>query len=185
MTGRQGRTRKQLLDDLKEKRRYWKWKEEALDRTVWRTRFGRGYGPVVRQTTEWKEYIYIYIYICIWQTSGVSYPHPNKTHKLHINTGPQTISFRVSAQKRVDLNPSDLYLWGHLGSLVYAAPIANKETLHQSIFCVKTFATDPGHFKVCDSPWPDTSKRELIQEEDILSICSELWLEKQYELNSY
>jgi hypothetical protein len=28
-------------------------KDEALDRTVWRTRFGRGYGPVVRQTTEW------------------------------------------------------------------------------------------------------------------------------------
>jgi hypothetical protein len=28
-------------------------KEEALDRTQWRTRFGRGYGPEVRQTTEW------------------------------------------------------------------------------------------------------------------------------------
>jgi hypothetical protein len=28
-------------------------KEEALDRTLWRTRFGRGYGPVVKQTTEW------------------------------------------------------------------------------------------------------------------------------------
>jgi len=28
-------------------------KVEALDRTLWRTRFGRGYGPVVRQTTEW------------------------------------------------------------------------------------------------------------------------------------
>jgi hypothetical protein len=28
-------------------------KEEALDRTLWRTRFGRGYGPVVRQTIEW------------------------------------------------------------------------------------------------------------------------------------
>jgi len=26
-------------------------KEEALDRTVWRARFGRGFGPVVRQTT--------------------------------------------------------------------------------------------------------------------------------------
>jgi hypothetical protein len=38
--------------DLKEKRRYWKLKEEALDRTLWRTSFGRGYGPVVRQTTE-------------------------------------------------------------------------------------------------------------------------------------
>jgi hypothetical protein len=51
MTGRRGRRRKQLLDDLKEKRRYWKLKEEALDRTLWRTRFGRGYGPVVRQAT--------------------------------------------------------------------------------------------------------------------------------------
>jgi hypothetical protein len=50
MTGRRGRRRKQLLDDLKEKRGYWKLKEEALDRTLWRTRFGRGYEPVVRQT---------------------------------------------------------------------------------------------------------------------------------------
>jgi hypothetical protein len=39
MTGRRGRRRKQLLDDLKEKRRYCKLKEEALDRTLWRTRF--------------------------------------------------------------------------------------------------------------------------------------------------
>jgi hypothetical protein len=52
MTGRQGRRRKQLLDDLKEKKRYGKLKEEALDRTLWRSRFGRGYGPVVRQTAE-------------------------------------------------------------------------------------------------------------------------------------
>jgi hypothetical protein len=52
VTGRQGRRRKQLLDDLKEKRIYWKLKEEALDRILWRTRFERGYGPVVRQTTE-------------------------------------------------------------------------------------------------------------------------------------
>jgi hypothetical protein len=51
MTGRRGRRPMQLLDDLKEKRRYWKLKEEALDFTLWRTRFGRGYGPVVRQTT--------------------------------------------------------------------------------------------------------------------------------------
>jgi hypothetical protein len=28
-------------------------KEEALDRTVWRAGFGRGFGPVVRQTVEW------------------------------------------------------------------------------------------------------------------------------------
>ena len=33
MTERQGRRRMQIFDDLKEKRRYWKLKEEALDRT--------------------------------------------------------------------------------------------------------------------------------------------------------
>jgi hypothetical protein len=39
MTGRRGRRRKQLLDNLKEKRSYWKLKEEALDCTLGRTRF--------------------------------------------------------------------------------------------------------------------------------------------------
>ena len=53
VTGRQGRRRRKLLDDLKERRRYSHLKEEALDRTMWRARFGRGFGPVVRQTTEW------------------------------------------------------------------------------------------------------------------------------------
>jgi hypothetical protein len=41
-----------LLDDLREKREYRTLKDEALDRTVWRTGFGREYGPVVRQTAE-------------------------------------------------------------------------------------------------------------------------------------
>jgi hypothetical protein len=49
VTGRRGRRRKKPLDNLKEKRLYWKLKQEALDRTVWRTGFGRGCGPVVRQ----------------------------------------------------------------------------------------------------------------------------------------
>ena len=51
MTGRQGRRRKQLLGNLKETTGYWKLKEEALDPTVWRTDFGRGCGPIVRQTS--------------------------------------------------------------------------------------------------------------------------------------
>ena len=50
--GRRGRRRRKLLDDLKERRGYSHLKEEALDRTTWRARFGRGFGPVVRQTTE-------------------------------------------------------------------------------------------------------------------------------------
>jgi len=35
VTGRRGRRRKQLLNDLKETREYWKLKEEAPDRTLW------------------------------------------------------------------------------------------------------------------------------------------------------
>ena len=50
--GRQGRRSKQLLDDLKETTGYWKLKEEALDRTVWRSRFEKCNTPVLRQTTE-------------------------------------------------------------------------------------------------------------------------------------
>ena len=52
VTGRQGRRRRKLLDDLKETRGYFHLEEEALDRTMWRARFGRGFGPVVRQTTK-------------------------------------------------------------------------------------------------------------------------------------
>ena len=52
VTGRRGRRRRQLLDDLKEKIGYYHLKEEALDRPMWRARFVRCFGPVVRQTTE-------------------------------------------------------------------------------------------------------------------------------------
>jgi len=52
VTGRRGRRRTKLLDDLKERRGYCHLKEEALDRTMWRARFGRGFGPVVRQTAK-------------------------------------------------------------------------------------------------------------------------------------
>jgi hypothetical protein len=52
VTGRQGRRRTKLLDDLKERRGHSHLKEEALDRTIWRARFGRGFGRVVRQATK-------------------------------------------------------------------------------------------------------------------------------------
>ena len=53
VTGRLGTRRRKLLDDLQERRGYSHLKEEALDRTMWRARFGRGFGPVVRQNTNW------------------------------------------------------------------------------------------------------------------------------------
>jgi len=48
VTGRRGRRRRKLLDDLKERRGYSNFKEEALDRSMWRAGFGRGFGPVIR-----------------------------------------------------------------------------------------------------------------------------------------
>ena len=47
VTGRRGRRRRKLLDDLQERRGYCHLQEEALDR-VERSGFGRGCGPVVR-----------------------------------------------------------------------------------------------------------------------------------------
>jgi len=49
VTGRRGRRHRQLLEDLKERRGYFHMKEEALNRTMWRGRFGKGFGLVVRQ----------------------------------------------------------------------------------------------------------------------------------------
>jgi len=50
VTGRRGRRRKQLLNDLKEIGEYWKLQEELLAHPQWRTRHGRYYGSALRQT---------------------------------------------------------------------------------------------------------------------------------------
>jgi len=52
VTGRRGRRRRKLLDDFKESRGYSHLKKEALNCTMWRARFGKGFRPVVRQTTK-------------------------------------------------------------------------------------------------------------------------------------
>jgi len=57
VTGGRGRRRKQLLDDPFETTGHSKLKQEELNHTLWRPRFGRGYGLVVRQTAKWMEAI--------------------------------------------------------------------------------------------------------------------------------
>ena len=47
MTRTEGRRRKWLLDDLKETKCYWNLEQEALYRTLWRTRFVRVYVSVL------------------------------------------------------------------------------------------------------------------------------------------
>jgi hypothetical protein len=74
VTGKRGRIRK-LLDDLKERRGYCHLKEEALDRTMWKARFGRGYGPVVRQNTERKRNCSLNdVYHKLVMPNGMPYP---------------------------------------------------------------------------------------------------------------
>ena len=77
VTGRRGSRRRKLLDNLKERRGYSHLKEEALDRTMWRARFGRGFGPVVRQTSKWMKLhplvkIEKYMLLLILTDSGVN-----------------------------------------------------------------------------------------------------------------
>jgi hypothetical protein len=65
VTRRRGRRRKQLLDDLGDRRGYSHLKEEALDRVKWRNRFGRGCGPVVWQITdEWMVFVAVFSVRC-------------------------------------------------------------------------------------------------------------------------
>jgi len=60
---RRGRRRKKPLDELKDRRGYSHLKEKALDRTMWRHRFGGGFGPIVRQNTEWMKQIKIFHFL--------------------------------------------------------------------------------------------------------------------------
>jgi hypothetical protein len=52
VTRKRGRGTTQVLNDLKERRGYWKLKDGGLDSALWRTGFGIGRGSVVRESTE-------------------------------------------------------------------------------------------------------------------------------------
>jgi len=63
------------------------------------------------------------------QISGVSFLRQNKEKSSYKN-----VSFRGTDRQHVDIKPLDFYLWGHLKTLVYSAPIENGEVLNQHIF---------------------------------------------------
>jgi hypothetical protein len=46
-----------------------------------------------------------------------------------------------------DLNPLDVYLWGHLKTLVYAAPVDNEEALHRTVDACQTVRNYLGIFE--------------------------------------
>jgi hypothetical protein len=87
-------------------------KEEALDRTLWRTRFVRGYGPVVRQTSGWMTkanwsssafYSITFqnlIEMVLW--TGISTNSSFLNFQSHINTF-KTFLFRLYECKAIEL----------------------------------------------------------------------------------
>jgi hypothetical protein len=72
-------------------------KEDALDLTMWRARFGRGFGPVVRQTTKWMNpYRENYVYRklpCVWIMTGLLFFFGNW------NTNLKSIVLRLSGRQ--------------------------------------------------------------------------------------
>jgi len=107
-------------------------------------------------------------------------PHAKTWKEVHVNTCRQT-DFEVHTPRSADLNP----FLGHLKTLACSAVFQKKEILHHRIFMPSNHSLLPTkHSKVCDSPWSEVSMRALIQVEEILSICYQLWLDKPQELNS-
>ena len=97
VTRRQGRRRKKLLDDLKDRRGYCELKEEALDRTMWRNRFARGFGPLVSQITDDDDIVSVHF------SSKCSLFHNSNVFGsciiLILNTGYAKIKIIIPAQK--------------------------------------------------------------------------------------
>ena len=78
--GRRRRRGKQLLDDFKKTTRYKRVKWKARDRTLWRSRFGGVYGPVVRVRNYYcYYYYYYYVYTCFLVESIYKSTTPTKT----------------------------------------------------------------------------------------------------------
>ena len=90
-----GRRRKKLLDDLKDRRGYSHLKEEALDRTMWRNRFRGGFGPVVRQNTEWTS-----CYYTTWKHWLSSLSHYALLETLHVFSLSVAAELSVAATNR-------------------------------------------------------------------------------------
>jgi hypothetical protein len=91
VTGIRWRRRRKLLDDLEERKWYSLPKKGALDRTMWTASFGRGFGPVVRQTNKWMSkfkkgplriLMYLSLYGFYWHVWG--WPKYRAKHVAHM-----------------------------------------------------------------------------------------------------
>jgi hypothetical protein len=137
MTGRWGRRRKQLLDDLKAKRRSWKLK----DCTLWKTRFGRGYGPVVRQTTEWmNEWMRLPCSVSDHMVSGQGYSTPLRA--VTYQYGAMVERWSAVANRRISQCSSNTWSTTNAASTMAIYKINVETTFVQFYFTVQYYKLD-------------------------------------------
>jgi hypothetical protein len=100
--GRKCRIHKQLLDDLKNIKVYWKFKEEELHRFLWSTSFGRFYWPIVRQITGWmsdriNQWVFLYIgmeYLYWWSPHLPDFDPKHRRNLLYKNQNENYYNYR-------------------------------------------------------------------------------------------
>jgi hypothetical protein len=117
-------------------------KEEALDRTQWRTRFGRGYRPVVRQTTEWMNeiinvleaskvwFLRLFLVLC---SRSYSYIHPIRYNFRLEQWEPSILLLGYDSTLR---NNSVLSATNHINGFVCSAHSKHTTRIkHRSVTC--------------------------------------------------
>ena len=81
------------MDELRETVGHWILKEEALDRTLWRTRSGRGYGPD-----------YIHIYATVPNCILYAFSQANHNRNTGYTIRADNISYSVHTHMKVTEN---------------------------------------------------------------------------------
>jgi hypothetical protein len=127
VTGRQGRRSRKLLDDLKERTGYCHLKEEALDRTMWRARFGRGFGPVVRQTTKWMNIMILSKLLGSFILKVATVMSATTMGKLHYSMQPSIVCQISALNTSHDVQllefPMYCHIWWNVYNTVYNTPL--------------------------------------------------------------
>jgi hypothetical protein len=66
----------------------------------------------------------------------------------HFSRALQCVPSNTYHDRSIGLNPLNFYLWGHLKTIVYAAPVDNEEALHRRIMdACQTIRNYPGIFE--------------------------------------
>jgi hypothetical protein len=122
---------------------------------------------------EKKEFVPEYrVYLkCSDKLQWLCAPHQNSSYRYM-----SANSFRGKTQTLFRTQSFRFLSVGHLKTLAFSSPIEMKRYFTNAYFMlVRLFVTSTGRLKGCDSPWLDVSMHALIQLEDILRICCDLW----------